>query len=129
MDIKKVSEMDRKSVLHPFTQLHDHATGKSGEPTIIDGAKGIRIRDVNGREYIDALAGLYCVNIGYGRVEVAEAIARQAQKLAFYHTYAGHTTEELAKLSDRLVKIAPGDMSKVFYGLSGSDAKSEAKRS
>ncbi|MCP3419619.1 aminotransferase [Bradyrhizobium brasilense] len=122
MDMKKISEMDRRSVLHPFTQLHDHVTGKTGEVTIVDGAKGIRIRDANGREYIDALAGLYCVNIGYGRTEVAEAIARQAHKLAYYHTYAGHTTDQLAKLSDRLIKSARNGMSKVFYGLSGSDA-------
>lgn len=122
MDIKKISEMDRNSVLHPFTQLHDYAAGKAGDPTIMEGAKGIRIRDAEGREYIDGFAGLYCVNVGYGRDEVAEAIARQAYKLAYYHTYAAHTTEELAKLSDRLVKMAPGKMSKVFYGLSGSDA-------
>lgn len=122
MDIKKISEMDRASVLHPFTQLHDFATGKAGDPTIVEGGKGVRIRDAEGREYIDALAGLYCVNVGYGREEVAEAIARQAYKLAYYHTYAAHTTEEMATLSDRLVKMAPGKMSKVFYGLSGSDA-------
>lgn len=84
--------------------------------------KGVRIQDATGREYIDGFAGLYCVNIGYGRTEVAEAIARQAYKLAYYHSYAAHTTEELARLSDRLVKMAPGNMSKVFYGLSGSDA-------
>jgi L-2,4-diaminobutyrate transaminase len=122
MDIKKISEMDRNTVLHPFTQLHDFAAGKAGDPTIVEGGKGIRIRDAEGREYIDGFAGLYCVNVGYGRDEVAEAIARQAYKLAYYHTYAAHTTEELAKLSDRLVKMAPGKMSKVFYGLSGSDA-------
>lgn len=122
MDIKNISEMDRNSVLHPFTQLHDFAAGKAGDPTIIVGGKGIRIRDAEGREYIDGFAGLYCVNVGYGRDEVAEAIARQAYKLAYYHTYAAHTTEDLAKLSDRLVRMAPGKMSKVFYGLSGSDA-------
>jgi L-2,4-diaminobutyrate transaminase len=122
MDIRNISEMDRNSVLHPFTQLHDFAAGKAGDPTIIVGGKGIRIRDAEGREYIDGFAGLYCVNVGYGRDEVAEAIARQAYKLAYYHTYAAHTTEDLAKLSDRLVRMAPGKMSKVFYGLSGSDA-------
>jgi L-2,4-diaminobutyrate transaminase len=53
---------------------------------------------------------------------VAEAISRQAHRLAYYHTYAAHTTDELAILSDRLVRMAPGRMSKVFYGLSGSDA-------
>lgn len=118
----EIVAMDREAVLHPFTQLRDFATGKAGDPVIMDSGKGVRIRDLAGREYIDGFAGLYCVNIGYGRTEVAEAIARQAHRLAYYHSYAAHTTEELARLSHRLVKMAPGKMSKVFYGLSGSDA-------
>ncbi|MGY3487912.1 L-2,4-diaminobutyrate transaminase [Bradyrhizobium sp. USDA 4011] len=121
-DIKIIAERDRASVLHPFTQLKEFASGKLGDPTIVTGGQGIRIQDAEGRSYIDAFAGLYCVNIGYGRTEVAEAIARQAHQLAYYHTYAAHTTEELATLSDRLVRMAPGKPSKVFYGLSGSDA-------
>lgn len=121
-DAKTIAEKDRSSVLHPFTQLKEFATGGIGDPTIVAGGKGIRIEDAQGRSYIDGFAGLYCVNIGYGRTEVAEAIARQAYKLAYYHTYAAHTTEELAILSDRLVRMAPGKPSKVFYGLSGSDA-------
>ncbi|WP_234686137.1 aminotransferase [Bradyrhizobium monzae] len=121
-DIKTIASLDRASVLHPFTQLKEFATGKSGDPTIVSGGKGIRIEDALGRSYIDGFAGLYCVNIGYGRNEVAEAIARQAYKLAYYHTYAAHTTDELATLSDRLIRMAPGKPSKVFFGLSGSDA-------
>ena len=118
----EIGALDRASVLHPFTQLKDFATGKAGEPTIVETGKGIRIQDATGREYIDGFAGLYCVNIGYGRTEVAEAIAKQAYRLAYYHSYAAHTTDQLAILSDRLVKMAPGKMSKVFYGMSGSDA-------
>ncbi len=121
-NIPSISARDRATVLHPFTQLKDYSTGKSGNPTIVEGGKGIRITDAEGRSYLDGFAGLYCVNIGYGRTEVAEAIARQAYKLAYYHTYAAHTTEELANLSDRLVRMAPGEPRKVFYGLSGSDA-------
>lgn len=117
-----ISAQDRNAVLHPFTNLKDFASGKLGDPTIIESGKGIRITDSTGREYIDGFAGLYCMNIGYGRSEVAEAISRQAHKLAYYHSYAAHTTEELARLSDRLVRMSPGKMSKVFYGLSGSDA-------
>lgn len=119
--VADIAEMDRRSVLHPFTYLKDFASGMI-DPTIVETGKGVRIQDASGREYIDGFAGLYCVNIGYGRTEVAEAIARQAYKLAYYHSYAAHTTEELARLSDRLVRMAPGKMSKVFYGLSGSDA-------
>jgi L-2,4-diaminobutyrate transaminase len=121
-DPVRIAELDRASVLHPFTQLKDFATGKLGDPTIVETAKGIRITDAHGKSLIDGFAGLYCVNIGYGRTEVAEAIAKQAHRLAYYHTYAAHTTDELAILSDRLVKMAPGRMSKVFYGMSGSDA-------
>ncbi|MEY9981495.1 L-2,4-diaminobutyrate transaminase [Bradyrhizobium yuanmingense] len=121
-DTKTIAERDRASVLHPFTQLKEFATGKLGDPTIVTGGKGIRIEDAQGHTYIDGFAGLYCVNIGYGRTEVAEAIARQAYKLAYYHTYAAHTTDELATLADRLVRMAPGKPSKVFFGLSGSDA-------
>lgn len=122
IDIKNIAEMDRNAVLHPFTQLKDFASGKLGEPTIVETGKGIRIQDAHGKQLIDGFAGLYCVNVGYGRTEVAEAISRQAYRLAYYHSYAAHTTDELAILSDRLVQMAPGKMSKVFYGMSGSDA-------
>jgi L-2,4-diaminobutyrate transaminase len=117
-----IGALDRTSVLHPFTNLKDFASGKLGDPIFMDTGSGIRISDTTGREYIDAFAGLYCVNIGYGRQEVADAIASQASKLAYYHTYAAHSTEGLATLSARLLKMAPGEMSKIFYGLSGSDA-------
>ncbi|MCA1371039.1 aminotransferase class III-fold pyridoxal phosphate-dependent enzyme [Bradyrhizobium sp. BRP14] len=122
IDIEDISRKDLNTVLHPFTHLKDFATGKLGDPTIVETGNGIRIQDARGNQLIDGFAGLYCVNIGYGRKEVAEAISRQAHRLAYYHSYVAHTTEELAILSDRLVKMAPGKMSKIFYGTSGSDA-------
>ncbi len=123
-------ELDRASVLHPSTSIADFASGKLPS-TIVEGASGVRIRiSENGApatELIDAFAGLYCVNIGYGRSEVADAIGRQAHQLAYFHTYAGHSTDEMILLSDRLVRMAPvghdGEpMQRVFYGTSGSDA-------
>ncbi|MGY4408249.1 aminotransferase [Bradyrhizobium sp. USDA 3315] len=122
INIKEISQKDKNSVLHPFTQLKDFAEGRLGEPTIIETGKGICIQDAHGNQLIDGFAGMYCVNVGYGRTDVADAISRQAYRLAYYHCYAAHTTDELAILSDRLVKMAPGKMSKVFYGMSGSDA-------
>ena len=118
----RIAALDRASTLHPFTQLKDFATGKLGDPIVVETGRGIRITDATGKTLIDGFAGLYCVNIGYGRTEVADAIARKAHRLAYYHSYAAHTTDELAILSDRLVRMAPGKMSKVFYGTSGSDA-------
>ena len=117
-----LSRMDRATNLHPFTPVRAFEAGEIGGPRIVERGEGIRITDAEGKTSIDGFAGLYCVNIGYGRTEVADAISRQAHELAYYHCYAGHTTRELARLSQRLVDLAPGDMHKVFYGLSGSDA-------
>ncbi|MCA8906764.1 MAG: aminotransferase class III-fold pyridoxal phosphate-dependent enzyme [Rhodospirillaceae bacterium] len=117
-----LEQMDRNTVLHPMTALRAFAEGELGDPRIVVGGKGVRIRDTKGVELIDAFAGLYCVNIGYGRTEVADAIAEQAHKLAYYHAYAMTASEPTIRLSDRLVRMAPEGFSKVFYGLSGSDA-------
>lgn len=121
MDLEAIKQLDRQSVLHPFTQAADYAEGRI-DPYVVQSGKGVRIRGADGSELIDGFGGLYCVNVGYGRPEVADAISAQAHRLAYYHSYAGHTTELLARLSDRLIKMSPAGMSKVFYGLSGSDA-------
>jgi L-2,4-diaminobutyrate transaminase len=121
IDTKKLLEIDRKNVFHSSTHLKQYASGEL-PGRVITSAKGIRIKDSEGVELIDAFAGLYCVNIGYGRTEMAEAIYEQAKKLAYYHTYVGHTNEALVKLSERIINMAPAGMSKVYYGMSGSDA-------
>jgi L-2,4-diaminobutyrate transaminase len=119
---QQLSAADRASILHPFSPIRSYGQGEMGDTRIIRGGRGIRIQDVQGREYIDGFSALYCVNVGYGRPEIAEAIARQARELAYYHTYAGHSNLPLIRLSQRLLAMAPGQMRKVFYGLSGSDA-------
>ncbi len=118
---QQLLEIDRQRVFHASTHLKQYAAGElSGR--IISSGRGIRITDSNGIELIDGFAGLYCVNIGYGRTEMADAIYEQAKELAYYHTYVGHTNEALVKLSDRIINMAPEGMSKVYYGMSGSDA-------
>jgi len=116
-----LNEIDRQSVLHPFTHLKDFSSGDAPS-RVVTGARGITIRDSEGTELIDGFAGLYCVNIGYGRTEVADAIHAQATKLAYYHAYAGHSNEPTIRLSERLLAMTPGNMKRVYYGLSGSDA-------
>jgi L-2,4-diaminobutyrate transaminase len=125
---RDLQAMDRASVLHPSSNIADFASGKAPS-TLVETASGVRVRLHEGgqeKELIDGFAGLYCVNIGYGRTEVADAISRQAHKLAYFHTYAGHSTDELIRLSDRLIQMAPTragkPMKRVFYGTSGSDA-------
>ena len=114
-----LEEMDKQSFLHPYTLLKDHS---ENGPTIVSAAKGVKITDTNGKEYIDSMAGLWCVNIGWGRDEVVEAIAEQASKLAYYHSFASMANEASIRLADRLLRLLPENMSKVFFGNSGSDA-------
>ncbi|MDR2329729.1 MAG: aminotransferase class III-fold pyridoxal phosphate-dependent enzyme [Comamonas sp.] len=121
-DYAQLFEDDRAHFMHPSTHAHDHASGAL-PGRIITGASGVRIRDHQGCELLDAFAGLYCVNIGYGRTEVADAIHAQATQLAYYHTYVGHSSEAIIELSARIIRDwAPAGMKKVYYGLSGSDA-------
>jgi L-2,4-diaminobutyrate transaminase len=112
---------DRESFFHPSTHLAKHARGEAPN-RIVTGGKGVFIRDRDGRELLDAFAGLYCVNVGYGRPEIAEAIAEQARELAYYHAYVGHGTEASITLAKMILDRAPQGMSKVYFGLGGSDA-------
>ncbi|WP_417770660.1 aminotransferase class III-fold pyridoxal phosphate-dependent enzyme, partial [Stappia sp.] len=103
------------------THLAQHARGdKPGR--VISTAKGCYITDRDGNRFLDAFAGLYCVNVGYGRTEIAEAIAGQARELAYYHAYVGHGTETSITLAKMVMDRAPEGMSKVYFGLGGSDA-------
>ena len=111
--------LDKERIIHPFTSLPGHL--KSG-PTIMARGKGIYVTDTSGREYIDAGAGLACVNVGYGREEIAKAIYDQARTLSFYHAFWSNSTEPSIRLAERLVDLAPDAMSKVLFATSGSDA-------
>ncbi|WP_061933785.1 aspartate aminotransferase family protein [Aureimonas sp. AU22] len=116
-----LTAFDRDHFFHPSTHMGMHARGET--PTrVITGAKGCTIVDRNGRKSLDAFAGLYCVNVGYGREEIAEAIAEQARKLPYYHAYVGHGSEPSIRLAKMIVDRAPAGMSRVYFGLSGSDA-------
>ncbi len=112
---------DRECFFHPSTHLAQFARGEAPE-RIVTGGEGVYIRDREGNKLLDAFAGLYCVNVGYGRQQIAKAIARQAEELAYYHAYVGHGTEASITLSRMIIDRAPEGMSKVYYGLSGSDA-------
>jgi L-2,4-diaminobutyrate transaminase len=117
----QLAEWDRAHFFHPSTHLGQFARGELGD-RIITGGKGVHITDRNGTRLLDAFAGLYCVNVGYGRTEVADAIAAQAKELAYYHAYVGHGTEASITLSKMIIDRAPRHMSRVYFGLSGSDA-------
>ncbi|MEO1330966.1 MAG: aspartate aminotransferase family protein [Pseudomonadota bacterium] len=117
----ELSVWDRENFLHPSTHLAQHARGET--PTrVVAGGEGVFIEDRDGARLLDGFAGLYCVNVGYGRTEIAEAIAEQARELAYYHAYVGHGTEASITLAKMVLDRAPQQMSKVYFGLGGSDA-------
>ncbi|MFT6659050.1 aspartate aminotransferase family protein [Maritalea sp.] len=117
----QLDQWDRENFFHPSTHLAQHARGES-PARIITGGSGAHIVDRDGNKLLDAFAGLYCVNVGYGRPEIAEAIAEQAKELAYYHSYVGHGTEASITLAKMILDRAPKNMSKVYFGLGGSDA-------
>ncbi|MDI3335385.1 aspartate aminotransferase family protein [Defluviimonas aestuarii] len=117
----QIDRWDRENFFHPSTHLAQHARGESPS-RVIKTASGVHIEDRDGNRLLDAFAGLYCVNVGYGRQEIAEAIAAQAKELAYYHSYVGHGTEASITLAKMILDRAPSNMSKVYFGLGGSDA-------
>ena len=117
----QLDQWDRENFFHPSTHLAQFARGEAPN-RVIRTASGCHIEDRDGVKLLDAFAGLYCVNVGYGRQEIAEAIADQARELAYYHAYVGHGTEASITLSKMIMDRAPDHMSKVYFGLSGSDA-------
>ena len=117
----QLEQWDRENFFHPSTHLAEFARGNLQQRVIKTGY-GCHIEDRDGNKMLDAFAGLYCVNVGYGRPEIAEAIAEQATELAYYHSYVGHGTEASITLAKMVLDRAPDHMSKVYFGLSGSDA-------
>ncbi|MCB1337148.1 MAG: aminotransferase class III-fold pyridoxal phosphate-dependent enzyme, partial [Maritimibacter sp.] len=79
----QLAKWDRESFFHPSTHLADFARGDAPQRVVTRG-EGVYIEDRDGTRLLDAFAGLYCVNVGYGRPEIAEAIAEQARELAYY---------------------------------------------
>ena len=116
---EELQKRDAAHHLHPFTAQHDLANKGS---RIITSAQGVYVYDSNGEELLDAMAGLWCVNIGYGREELAQAAERQMRELPYYNTFFQTTHIPAIDLSEKLAKLAPRDLNHVFYAGSGSEA-------
>lgn len=120
MDKKKdLLAEDLNYIWHPFTQMQE--LQKWGSKIIVEGS-GCRLRDVDGKEYIDGMGGLFTTAIGHGRKEIIEAMAEQAKKLEFMSLFDFFTNEPAIKLGKKLAEITPGDLQYVQFGCSGSDA-------
>jgi 4-aminobutyrate--pyruvate transaminase len=109
--------------IHPYTNLSLHQdTG----PMVITRGEGVYVYDDKGNRYLEALAGLFCVSLGFSNRRLADAADRQMRTLPFYHSFGGKATEPSVRLAQRLLEMAPVPMSKVFFANSGSEANDTA---
>ena len=95
---------------------------------IMDEGRDGWLRDIDGKEYFDAVGGMWCTNIGLGRKEMVEAIAAQAGKLAYANPFTDMSNEPAACLSAKLAELAPADLNHVFFTCGGSTANDAAVR-
>jgi putrescine aminotransferase len=114
---------DQRFHLHPFTQHEElHAQGTH---ILVEG-RGVFLRDSEGRQLLDGLAGLWCVNVGYGRPEIVEAVHAQMRQLAYYPSFFNSTTEPAILLAEKLAALAPPGMGHTLFSNSGSEANETA---
>ena len=110
---------DISTTLHPYTDARKH---EAQGPLVIDRGEGIYVYDSNGKQYIEGLAGLWSVAVGFSQPRLREAAARQMDKLPYYHTFAHKAHEPSIKLAEKLVEMTPENLTRVFYTSSGSEA-------
>ncbi len=122
-DLAALRRLDAAHHLHPFT---DHRAMHRDGTHVIRRAKGSTLYDEDGRELLDGLAGLWCVNVGYGREEIADAVAEQMRAVAFYPSFFNTTTEPAIRLSAKLAEHAPPHLQHSIFSNSGSEANETA---
>ncbi|MGE4326100.1 MAG: aminotransferase class III-fold pyridoxal phosphate-dependent enzyme, partial [Pseudodonghicola sp.] len=115
----ELQALDAAHHMHPFTTGADLAAKGA---RVITRAKGVFLTDSEGHEILDAMAGLWCVNIGYGREELAEVAARQIRELPYYNTFFQTTHVPAIALAAKIAELAPGDLNHVFFASGGSEA-------
>ena len=115
----ELQALDAAHHMHPFTSNTD-LKGKGAR--VITRAEGVYLHDSDGNKIIDGMAGLWCVNIGYGRRELAETAARQMQELPYYNTFFQTTHAPAIALASKIAELAPEGLNKVFFASSGSEA-------
>jgi 4-aminobutyrate--pyruvate transaminase len=123
VETRPTRERDIAHQLHPFTNLRTHE--REG-PLVITRGQGVYVYDEEGREYLEALAGLWCAGLGFGEERLVEAATRQLRRLPFYHQFNSKAHDVAVDLAGRLLALMPVPMSRVFFNNSGSEANDTA---
>lgn len=125
MSISSLIEADRKHLIHPVVNYRAH---EARGVTVLESARGSFVRDAEGNELLDAFAGLWCVNVGYGQESVVEAACAQMKKLPYATGYFHFGSEPAIELAEQLVERTPASLQHVYFTLGGSDAVDSAVR-
>lgn len=121
----RMQELDALHHLHPFTDTK--ALNQKGV-TVITRAEGVYLWDSENKKYLDGMAGLWCVNVGYGRREIMDAAYQQMQQLPYYNSFFQTSHPPAIELAARIAEIAPAHMNRVFFCGSGSEANDTVVR-
>ena len=119
LDTRTLQQLDAAHHLHPF---NDNAALAQKGTRILTRGEGAYVWDAEGNQLLDAFAGLWCVNLGYGRKELGEAASKQMTQLAYYNSFFQCTTEPTILLAAKLAELTPGDLNHAFFTNSGSEA-------
>ncbi|MGK5057663.1 aspartate aminotransferase family protein [Janthinobacterium sp. LB2P49] len=117
-DTAAIQQMDSAHYLHPFTDFQDLAS--KGARVMVRG-DGVYLWDSQGKKIVDGMSGLWCVNVGYGRTSISQAVYRQMETLPFYNSFFGTTNVPAAQLAAKLAQISPPQFQHVFFTSSGSE--------
>ncbi|MEX0584415.1 MAG: aspartate aminotransferase family protein [Natronospirillum sp.] len=124
----KTQQWQAADAAHHFHPFVDNGALRREGARVITHAEGVYIQDSEGQRYIDAFAGLWCVNLGYGRPELAQAAFEQMQALPYYNTFFKTATPPVIELAEALAEITPAHMNQVFFTNSGSEANDTVVR-
>ena len=121
LEAAQVIKDDQDHLIHPLHHPSEHL-----EPMVYVRGRGAMVTDIQGREYIDGLAGLWNVNVGHGREELGKAAAAQIGELAYYSCYTGSSNLPAVELADKLIDLAPKNMQAVFFTSGGAESNESA---
>jgi adenosylmethionine-8-amino-7-oxononanoate aminotransferase len=121
IDVDQILRVDREHLIHPLYHPADHA-----RPVVLVRGEGAELIDANGKRYFDALSGLWNVNVGHGRAELAQVAAEQMSTLAFNNNYVGFVNVPAARLADKLIERTYPNLNAVYFTTSGAESNESA---
>ncbi|MER8579526.1 aminotransferase [Mesorhizobium sp. M1423] len=121
----EVSRADRDHYTHAWPSFRSAAQTES---LVVTGGEGAYVFDAAGRRYLDGMGGLWCVNMGYGRDEICDAVAEQMRRLPYYNPTDGLANVPAVRLAEKIASLAPGELNHVFFTCGGSTANDSAVR-